>query len=62
MIANETCVCFALRDLPVDVQKIIVAHLKEPPKAPIKSKRLESFMKRWSDPNRPKIMPRVLFT
>lgn len=62
MIQNELVVRFAIRDLPVDTQNIIVSHLREPPKLPVKSKKLESFMKRWVDPNRPKIMPRVLFT
>ncbi len=56
MIANETCVRFAIRDLPVDVQNIIVAQLRETPNAPIKSKRLEGFMKRWSDPTRPRVL------
>lgn len=62
MIQNELAVRFAICDLPVDVQNIIVSHLKEAPAAPVKSKRLQAFMKRWSDPNRPKVMPRVLFT
>lgn len=60
MIQNELLVRRALRDLPVEIQHLVVGHLKEPPGAPIKSKRLQGFMKRWTDPNRPRVMPRAL--
>lgn len=58
MIQNELMVRAALADLPVEIQHKIVSHLKEPPGAP--TKRLLKFMDRWSDPNRPKIMPRTI--
>lgn len=60
MIKNELLVRRAICDLPVEIQHIVVGHLKEPPGAPIKSKRLQEFMDRWSDPKRPKVMPRAL--
>jgi len=60
MIQNELLVRRILHDLPVDVQHHVVGLLKEPPGAPIKSKRLQGFMKRWTDPNRPRVMPRAL--
>lgn len=59
---TELAVCRALRDLPTEIQSKIMDIVNQPPPAPKKpSVRLQSFMKRWSDPNRPKIMPRVLY-
>jgi hypothetical protein len=54
----------ALRELPTELQHKIVMLAREPPPAPHKpmSVRLRKMMERWTDPDRPKIMPRVLFT
>ena len=54
----------ALRELPTELQHKIVMMAREPPPAPRKpmSARLRKMMERWTDPNRPKVMPRVLFT
>jgi len=54
----------ALRELPADIQHKIVMLAREPPPAPRKpvSARLRKMMERWTDPARPKVMPRVLFT
>lgn len=61
-MAVELAVCRALRELPVEIQHKIMSIVNEPPPAPKKpSLCLQKFMKRWSDPNRPKIMPRVLY-
>ena len=54
----------ALRALPNDIQHKIMCIVREPPPAPIKSavsRRLQGFMNRWTDPSRPRIMPRVLY-
>ncbi len=54
----------ALRELPIDIQHKIMCIVHTPPPAPRKavmSKRLQGFINRWKDPERPNIMPRALF-
>ena len=53
---NEMLVRRAIASLPVDVQAKIVEFVKAPPQ---KSKRLQAFMNRWSDPARPRVMARA---
>ena len=59
---HEMLVRRALCTLPVEIQHKIAQILKEPPPAPRKpmSARLRAYIKRWTDPNRPKIAPRAL--
>ena len=61
---DSLAVRMALRELPIDIQHAIMCIVHEPPPAPRKvamSKRLQGFINRWEDPDRPKVMPRVLF-
>lgn len=62
---REMCARRALCSLPVELQHRIWTIVMEPPPAPRKpqlSHRLQGFMNRWSDPNRPQIAPRsILF-
>lgn len=62
---DSLAVRVALRELPLDIQHEIMRTVHNPPPAPrktIMSKRLQGFVNRWKDPDRPKIMPRTLFT
>lgn len=61
---DSLAIRMALRNLPIEIQHKIVQIAREPPPAPKKtlSVRLQRMMERWSDPSRPKIQPRVLFT
>jgi len=63
-MSDSLAVRVALRELPVDIQHKIMCTVHSPPPAPRKvvmSKRLQGFINRWKDPERPKIMPRALF-
>ena len=61
---DSLAVRVALRELPDDIQHKIMCTVHSPPPAPRKammSKRLQGFVNRWKDPERPRIIPRVLF-
>ena len=62
-MSDSLAVRMALRELPTEIQHKIMCMVREPPPAPRKvvmSKRLQSFIDRWNDPDRPTIMPRAI--